>query len=230
MKNIIITGASRGIGYQTALLLCQQGHRVLALSRNEAALQGLQQEAGPALEYLCFDLANPDEEALAAKIAGLGGQIDALINNAGLLLKQPFEELTAADWQLMMQANLFGPAHLIQLLRPYLEKSPRAHILNISSMGGFQGSSKFPGLLGYSTSKAALANLTECLAEEWKDKGISCNCLCLGAVQTEMLAEAFPGYQAPLTSERMAAFIAYFTLEGHFFYNGKILPVSVSTP
>ena len=229
-KNIIITGASRGIGYRLALELCRQGHRVLALSRNEAALQRLQQEAGAGLDYLAFDLCQPDVEGLIAKMQGLGGQLDALVNNAGLLLKLPFEELSIADWDRLMQANLYGPAHLIQLLRPYLEKSPRAHILNVGSMGGFQGSSKFPGLLGYSASKAALANLTECLAEEWKDIGISCNCLCLGAVQTEMLAEAFPGYQAPLTSERMAAFMAYFALEGHFFYNGKVLPVSVSTP
>ena len=97
-------------------------------------------------------------------------------------------------------------------------------------MGGFQGSSKFPGLSAYSASKAALANLTECLAEELKEKNICANCLALGAVQTEMLETAFPGYVAPVKSREMASFIAYFATRGHQFYNGKILPVSVSTP
>src|SRR5690606_3083816 len=113
---------------------------------------------------------------------------------------------------------------------PFLEKSERAHVLNIGTMGGYQGSAKFPGLLGYSDSKAAIANLAECLAEEWKENNIACNCLCLGSVQTEMLAEAFPGFQAPVSSEKMGAFIAWFAAEGHFFFNGKVLPVSASTP
>ncbi|HQU58035.1 MAG: SDR family oxidoreductase [Phaeodactylibacter sp.] len=229
MKNIIITGASRGIGYQTALQLAQQGHQVLALSRNEEALQQLKAEAGENLDFLAFDLSKPDANTLLAKVQRLG-HVDVLVNNAGLLLVRPFEELTTTDWQHMMAVNLYGPAHLIQILRPFLEKSHGAHILNISSMGGFQGSSKFPGLLGYSTAKAALATLTECLAEEWRDKGIACNCLCLGAVKTEMLAQAFPGYEAPLSSEKMGSFIAYFATEGRHFYNGKVLPVSVSTP
>ncbi len=229
MKNIIITGASRGIGYDAARQLARQGRRVLALSRNEAALQKLKTQAGEQLDYLAFDLMQPDTEALLDKVRLLG-RVDVLINNAGYLLKKPFEEITGADWQWAFGVNFLGPAQLIQALRPFLEKSERAHILNISSMGGFQGAAKFPGLLGYSVSKAAIANLTECLAEEWKEKNIACNCLCLGAVQTEMLAEAFPGYQAPVSAEKMGDFVAWFATEGHYFFNGKVLPVSVSTP
>ncbi len=229
MKNIIITGASRGVGYQAALQLARQGHRVLALSRNEEALLRLKAEAGENLDYLPFDLQRPDARALTARVSPLG-HVDVLINNAGLLIKIPFEELTTSDWQHMMAVNLYGPAHLVQILRPFLERSRNAHVLNISSMGGYQGSSKFPGLLGYSTSKGALSTFTECLAEEWRGRNIACNCLCLGAVQTEMLAQAFPGYEAPVSSEKMGSFIAYFATEGHHFYNGKVLPVSVSTP
>ncbi|MCB9276960.1 MAG: SDR family oxidoreductase [Lewinellaceae bacterium] len=229
MKNIIITGASRGIGYQAALQLARQGHRVLVLSRNEEALRQLKAEAGENLDHLAFDLQRPDARALLEKVKPMG-RVDVLINNAGLLIKLPFEELTTTDWQHMMAVNLYGPAHLAQILRPFLEKSERAHILNISSMGGYQGSSKFPGLMGYSTSKGALSIFTECLAEEWRDKNIACNCLCLGAVQTEMLAQAFPGYEAPLSSDKMGSFIAYFATEGHHFFNGKVLPAALSTP
>ncbi len=229
MKNIIITGASRGIGYDAALQLARQGHRVLALSRNEESLKALKEEAGGNLDILPYDLLNPDEEALLEKVMPMG-RVDVLANNAGYLLKKPFEDINTNDWDRAFGVNFFGPARLIQILQPFLEKSGEAHILNISSMGGFQGSAKFPGLLGYSASKAAIANLTECLAEEWKEKNVACNCLCLGAVQTEMLAEAFPGLQAPVSSEKMGSFIAYFAAEGHHFFNGKVLPVSVSTP
>ena len=229
MKNIIITGASRGIGFDTALHLAQQGHRVLALSRNEENLKILKEQAGEHLDFLVFDLLKPDAAALIKKIKPME-RVDGLVNNAGYLLKKPFAEITTTDWERAFAVNFFGPAHLIQMLRPFLEKSERAHILNIGSMGGYQGSAKFPGLLGYSASKAAVANLTECLAEEWKEKNIACNCLCLGAVQTEMLAEAFPGFEAPVSARKMGEFIAWFALQGQYFFNGKVLPVSVSTP
>jgi NAD(P)-dependent dehydrogenase (short-subunit alcohol dehydrogenase family) len=97
-------------------------------------------------------------------------------------------------------------------------------------MGGYQGASKFPGLSAYSSSKGALANLSECLAEEFKEDGIKVNCLALGAVQTEMLEAAFPGFQAPVSPVQMACHILNFAESGHTVYNGKVLPVSVSTP
>lgn len=232
---IIITGASRGIGYDTALTLAAHDqHRILALSRNTARLDELkktarERHAHNPIDTLPFDLTNPDWPQLAAAVRKLGG-VDILINNAGLLINKPFAELDAADWQRLFAVNFFSAVDMIQRLLPELRRSEQGHILNVSSMGGFQGSSKFPGLTGYSTSKAALSNLTECLAEEFKDDGIAVNCLALGAVQTEMLNEAFPGMQAPVSSENMASFMAYFATQGHTFFNGKVLPVSVSTP
>jgi NAD(P)-dependent dehydrogenase (short-subunit alcohol dehydrogenase family) len=97
-------------------------------------------------------------------------------------------------------------------------------------MGGVQGTVKFPGLSAYSSSKAALAGLTECLAIEFQDKDIAVNCLALGAVQTEMLQEAFPGFKAPVSPDKMAEFIGNFVLTAHHFMNGKVLPISLSTP
>ncbi|MCB9323059.1 MAG: SDR family oxidoreductase [Lewinellaceae bacterium] len=231
MMNIIITGASRGIGLETAVLLAQnKRHQLLLLSRNTRQLELLKEEVlHHNIEFLPFDLLNPDSTGLVQKLESWD-KVDVIINNAGKLVNKPFIELSSENWKEVYGVNVFGPAELIRTCLPWLEKSARAHVLNISSMGGFQGASKFPGLAAYSSSKAALASLTECLAEEFREKNIAVNCLALGAVQTEMLAEAFPGYEAPVSSEEMAAFVAYFAEYGHRFFNGKILPVALSTP
>ncbi|MDX1942984.1 MAG: SDR family oxidoreductase [Saprospiraceae bacterium] len=227
--NIIITGASKGIGYDTALKLAESPeNKILILSRNEQKIKELATKSKN-IEYLSFDITSPDIDALLQKVEAMGG-VDILLNNAGLLINKPFRQLTMSDWQRSFGTNILGVVGLIRTLLPYLEKSLNAHIINIGSMGGFQGSSKFPGLSAYSASKAAVANLTECLAEELKDQKIAVNCLAFGAVQTEMLETAFPGYQAPLNSEKMAEWVAWFCLNGQQFFNGKILPVSVSTP
>lgn len=231
MKNILITGASRGIGFDTVLELAKNpNHRIYALSRNKVQLQKLVQLVGEKhanVFALPFDLTAVEpfgNVKLDIK------KIDILINNAGLLINKPFSALEMHDWRAIFEVNLFGVVRLVKWLLPLLLEADGAHIINIGSMGGVQGTSKFPGLSAYSASKAALANLTECLAEELKEQKIYCNCLALGAVQTEMLASAFPGYKAPVESKDMAQFVAQFCLTAHQFMNGKILPVSVSTP
>lgn len=232
---IIITGASRGIGYEAVLALSDNPqNKILALSRDERLLKTLTKSAimrngNDNVDYLQFDLTNPDEEALRHKLEAIGG-VDVLVNNAGLLVNKPFEKLSEQDWLESFSVNFFGVVRLIRFLLPRLKASDRAHIVNIASMGGFLGSVKFPGLSAYSASKAAIANLTECLAEEFKEYKITVNALAIGAVQTEMLEQAFPGYHAPVTSEQMGNFLAWFSIQGMQFFNGKILPVSVSTP
>lgn len=230
--NIVITGASRGIGYATALELARNPeHQIYVLARNRGALELLAElsfdkYAHRNIHPITFDLTKGEDILSKLKIQ----QLDVLIHNAGTLLNKPFAETTLEEWQFIFEVNVFGVARLTQLLLPMLKASPIAHVVNVSSMGGVQGSSKFPGLSAYSASKAALANLTECLAEEYKESNICFNCLAIGAVQTEMLSDAFPGYQAPLTSAEMAEYFAYFSLNGHRFFNGKILPVAVTTP
>ncbi len=157
-----------------------------------------------------------------------GIKIDALIHNAGMLLFKPFSETTTADFESIYRVNVFGLAALTRLLLPSIE--PKGHIVSISSMGGLTSSAKFPGLAAYSSSKGAVSILTELLAEEYKETGPAFNALALGAVQTEMLAQAFPGFQAPVTAEEMATYILKFALEGQQFFNGKVLPVSATTP
>ena len=232
--NIIITGASRGIGYSLAKKFGQhRDHNILVISRNKEKLISLKEEklAGNIIPY-AFDLEElpGNREGLARFIDENFEQMDVLINNAGYLSSAPFEAISYKEMLKMFQVNVLSAIELTKICLPLLKKSKKAHVVNISSMGGFQGSVKFSGLSIYSSSKAALAGLTECLAEEYKDSPVSCNWCARGAVQTEMLEEAFPGYKAPLKSNEMADFIYDFAINGHTFFNGKILPVTLSNP
>lgn len=231
--NIVITGASRGIGFETALRLCKDGHYVLAVARNAKGLEKLQFAAAAAgadkrIMVLPADITSEkDVQEIVFTVKSLGGKTDVLINNAGLLLNKPFGQITLAELRQVYELNVFAPFRLSQALLPFLDNG---HIVNISSMGAVQGSAKFAGLSAYSSGKAALANLTELLAEELREKNIRVNCLALGAAQTEMLEAAFPGYKAPLTAGEMAEFLSWFSINGQKFFNGKILPVALSTP
>ncbi len=233
--DIVVTGASRGIGFETVKLLSKDPqNNVFAIARGKEGLGRLQHDCmeykGGGKVYACaFDLVEGNlQNILLPEILDKMEKIDILINNAGLLIHKPFEQMDESDFDLMFQANVKSIFRLTKCLLPYF--SENAHIVNIGSMGGFQGSVKFPGLSLYSASKGALAILTECLAEEFQDRKINVNCLALGSAQTEMLENAFPGYKSPLSAGEMAAFIADFSLRGHRWFNGKILPVSVSTP
>jgi NAD(P)-dependent dehydrogenase (short-subunit alcohol dehydrogenase family) len=225
MKNIIITGTSRGIGYELALQFAKAGHQVLALSRKiPQALLGNEN-----ITCLSVDLSNGSElEKVQGFLAKSWKEIDAVIHNAGSLLLKPFSETTQEDFENIYKVNVFGVANLTRVCLPYLQKG--SHVVTISSMGGIQGSLKFAGLAAYSSSKGAVITLSELLAEEYKERGIAFNVLALGSVQTEMLQEAFPGYQAPITAKEMADYIFNFTLTGNKYFNGKVLQVSSTNP
>lgn len=226
MKNVVITGTSRGIGYELVKLFANEGHRVLALSRNEKPIKKL---ALSTVEAMSYDLEQPEDLIKVTDfIEAQWEKVDVLIHNAGLLVNKPFLELTKGDFESVYSVNVLGVVYLTQKIIPLMDQG--SHVVVVSSMGGVRGSSKFPGLTAYSSSKGAVITLGEVLAEEFKDSGISFNTLALGAVQTEMLTEAFPGYQAPIQPKEMAAYIKDFSLNGQKFYNGKVLEVSSSTP
>jgi NAD(P)-dependent dehydrogenase (short-subunit alcohol dehydrogenase family) len=233
--NIIITGASSGIGFEAVLELIRSGkHKVIALARSADKLEhllkiahGLNPDAG--LFALTFDIVHDDYADLQKFIShNFDNRVDILINNAGMLVNKPFIDLLEMDFVEMLQTNFIGHVRMIQGILHLMPQD--AHIVNIGSMGGYQGSVKFPGLSAYSASKAALHNLTECLAVELAEKGIKVNCLALGSAQTEMLEKAFPGYQSPVLAFEMGKYVADFAVTGHRFYNGKVLPVAVTTP
>ena len=225
MKNIIITGTSRGIGLELALKFANAGHQVLAISRKTNPIL----ENHTNITCLSVDLSiKSDFEKIANFLATKWKSVDAIVHNAGALLFKPFAETTQKDFENIYKVNVFAVANLTRICLPYLQKG--SHVVSISSMGGVQGSSKFAGLSAYSSSKGAIITLSELLAEEFKEQQISFNVLALGSVNTEMLQEAFPGYVAPLSAEEMANYIFDFTLTGNKFFNGKVLSVASSTP
>ncbi|WP_108866617.1 SDR family NAD(P)-dependent oxidoreductase [Aquimarina aquimarini] len=225
-KNIIITGASRGIGYELVKLFAGEGHQVLALSRNEKPVVALQYKN---VHTFPFDISKEkDLQKMVDYVSSTWQQVDILINNAGKLLNKPFGEITTKEFEEVYKVNVFGVAEITRLVLPFMKSG--SHVVTVSSMGGIQGSMKFPGLAAYSSSKGAVITLSELLAEEYKESGIAFNVLALGAVQTEMLEEAFPGYEAPLTAIEMATYIKEFSTTGNKYYNGKVLQVSSSTP
>jgi len=226
MANVIITGTSRGIGFEMAQLFANEGHQVLALSRNENAITELKHKN---IISFPFDITKKEDLKRVDDYLNTNWEaVDILINNAGRLLNKPFLETSSEAFETVYKVNVFGVANLTKLVLPRMPKN--GHVVTISSMGGVQGSMKFPGLSAYSSSKGAVITLTELWAEEFKATGPSFNVLALGAVQTEMLEEAFPGYKAPTTALEMATYIKEFAISGHKMYNGKLLQVSNSTP
>ena len=179
---------------------------------------------------MSVDLSDFDsqQESFRDTVYNLFKRVDILINIAGKLITKEFTAITNNEARAMMETNFFGPASVIRTIKPLMPSG--SHIVNISSMGGFQGSTKYKGLSYYSASKAALACLSECLAAEFSESGISVNCLALGAVQTEMFEEAFPGYKAPVGAKEMAEFISDFAIRGNKLFNAKIIPVAVNNP
>jgi NAD(P)-dependent dehydrogenase (short-subunit alcohol dehydrogenase family) len=224
-KNIIITGTSRGIGHELALQFANAGHNVLAISRKTS------QELLAHGNITCLQVDLSDTVALeqiGLFISQTWKSADILIHNAGALVLKPFTAITAEEFEYIYKVNVFGVAALNRVVLPYMPAG--SHVVTISSMGGVQGTMKFAGLAAYSSSKGAVITLSELLAEEYKEQGIAFNVLALGAVNTEMLQEAFPGYRAPISAAQMADYIYNFALTGNTYFNGKVLQVSSTTP
>lgn len=223
---IIITGTSRGIGFELAQLFANNNYFVIAISRNSQPIDDLKH---PNIKSFAIDLCDEKKIELVTNfIKEQSLNIISLIHNAGKLINKPFNELSLDEFRAVYEVNVFGVVALTQKILPFMKIN--SHVVTISSMGGIQGSLKFPGLSAYSSSKGAVITLSELLAEEYKEKQIAFNTLALGAVQTEMLNEAFPGYVAPINPDQMAQYIYDFALRGHQFFNGKVLQVSSTTP
>lgn len=234
--NIIVTGASKGIGYDVVLEFSKSGdNKIIAIARDYDKLIELQKKCFEnyqnKIEIVKFDITedaahNNDLLSALKEIE----TVDILINNAAVLINKKFEDLSEEDWSLTFSTNVFGPVNLIKLIYSKLKNSRFAHIINISSIGGLERTKKFSGLSAYSASKAALVNLTECMAEEFLEDNIFCNCLSLGSVNTEMFREAFPSYSTEVSSTEISKFICDFSKNYRKFFNGKVIPIAISTP
>ena len=224
MKNVIITGTSSGIGLELVKIFSKEDFKVISLSRSDLSFKPLNR-----VRHINFDIT--DEKSVDNLIDIIQNEyknIDILINNAGKLINKPFENISRDDLYSVFDVNVFGVFNLIQKLLPFFKKN--SHVVNISSVGGLVGSSKFPGLTAYSSSKGALNILTEVLAEEFAESGPKFNSLSLGSVNTPMLKEAFPGYSAKVNPDEMASFIFNFANSASIIFNGKVIPVSSTNP
>jgi NAD(P)-dependent dehydrogenase (short-subunit alcohol dehydrogenase family) len=231
--NVVITGTGKGIGYalvQKFIKSSNQNDYIFALSRNIEKLKKIENLPINVIPLQCDITDTGQVDAAVSYIKNKCNSIDFLINNAGLLNNKPFKEIKSYEIDEVFNTNFKAPFYLIQKLLPLLEYAKKSHIVNISSMGGFQGSTKFAGLSAYSASKAALNCLTECLALELQTTSIKINALCIGAVETEMLKMAFPNFKPQVNACEMAEFIYHFTINNHHIMNGKVIPVALSTP
>jgi short-subunit dehydrogenase len=227
--NILITGAGKGIGFETTKKLVQLNMNVIAVSRNVEQLQALA-NTYPTLTIVQADICEKNDRDKILQVCQKYNCLDVLINNAGYLLNKKIEDYSEQDIIHIYNVNFFSSVFLLQSLLPILKKSTQAHVVSIGSMGGVQSSLKFPGLSIYSSAKAALSVFSECMAEECKEKNIRFNVLALGAVNTEMLKQAFPDYKASVNPQEMGVFIADFVTKDSKLFNGKIISVSNSTP
>ncbi len=223
MKTILVTGTSSGIGHQICIQAAKMNFHVISVSRNIEPLKDI-----GGIESFAIDITNKDSvDEFIANLKSKKIKIDILINNAGYLVSELFGDTTYDSFKKTFDVNVFGLAEITRSLIPIINSD--GHVINISSIGGVNGSKKFPGLSAYSSSKAAVIALTEVLAEEYQN-GPSFNVLALGAVQTKMLKEAFPDFNADTKPEEMAKYILDFAINGNKLFNGKLISVSNSNP
>lgn len=184
-KNIIVTGASSGIGRATAERFLAEGANVAVVGRRERSLQDIAARAedrGTA-HVIAADLSDERqaETCLTTAIERMGG-LDVLVNAAGILKAGRIEDTTLDLWDEMMKINLRSIFHLMKLALPHLERS-RGNIVNVSSVNGLRS---FIGVLAYCVSKAGLDQLTRCAALELAAKGVRVNSVNPGVTVTEL--------------------------------------------
>jgi NAD(P)-dependent dehydrogenase (short-subunit alcohol dehydrogenase family) len=185
-KIAIVTGASSGIGRATAALLAKKGATVVAVGRNQKDLNslrdGLKTKTGQ-IKVQLGDVTEPSQlDRIVAETVETFGQIDILVNSAGIIMSGNIENTTPDDWDKMMNINVRSVFNLIQRCVPYLLES-KGNIVNVSSVAGTRS---FPNVLSYCVSKAAIDQLTRCVALELAGRGVRVNAVNPGVVVTNL--------------------------------------------
>jgi NAD(P)-dependent dehydrogenase (short-subunit alcohol dehydrogenase family) len=184
-KTILITGAAQGVGLATASLLAQREYRVILLDIQSVDAQVAQlQDQGAHVEGVTGDVSSEAfVQQLADRIALDHGALDGLVNNAGVSLIVPAEQITAAQWQRVMAINLFGPFLLCRYLGAQMLNRRHGSIVNVASVAGLAG---IIHRSAYNASKHGLIGLTRTLAAEWGGRGVRVNAVCPGWIKTDM--------------------------------------------
>ena len=187
-RNIIVTGASSGIGRDIAMTFAYEGARVALFARRERLLLRLAEEiersGGVALPVVC-DVTNPVRVADAVNEVGKAfGDVDIVVNNAGVMIPSLFAEARLDDLRLMMDVNFFGAVNVTHAALPIMQRARRGNIVNVASIAGRRGGAT---LSGYSASKFALIGFTESLRVELFGTGITASLVVPASVDTDML-------------------------------------------
>jgi NAD(P)-dependent dehydrogenase (short-subunit alcohol dehydrogenase family) len=206
----VVTGAARGIGRGTALSLARAGAQVVAGARDLESLTPLvdeiDSEGGRATGVAC-DVTDPEQvEGLFYESADLGG-VSILVCAAGILTKGPFAEISLDDWHRTIEVNLTGTFLCCRAAFAQMKQGAGGRIVNISSLSGIYATEKFPGLVAYNCSKYGVVGLTEGIAVEGREFGISAICVSPGAVDTDMLRHANPDLRPGLGPEDVGRLI-----------------------
>jgi NAD(P)-dependent dehydrogenase (short-subunit alcohol dehydrogenase family) len=214
----VVTGASRGIGAATARALGAAGARVVLAARDSRALEtvaeGINHRGGEALA-LPTDVGRRDDVERLFVAAERVGPLAVLVCAAALLTPARFEKTTQEIWDQTLAVNLTGAFMCGRAAFAAMRTAGGGRIVNIASLSGVYATEKFPGLAAYNVSKYGVIGLTEAIAVEGREHGISAICISPGAVDTEMLRVANPALRPGLTPEDVAAFIVVL-LDGAF--------------
>ncbi|MEL6822605.1 MAG: glucose 1-dehydrogenase [Calditrichota bacterium] len=199
-KVALITGASSGIGLATAQVLNREGYAVVITGRNEARLQELSSTLNENVLSLAGDVGELGfRERLINETINRFGQLDSLINSAGIIQSDTIDNVDISAYERMMNVNVTAIIHLTQLAVPHLEKT-RGSVVNVSSVAGTRA---FPGIMSYCVSKAAVDQLTRCSALELAPRKIRVNAVNPGVVETMLHRNS------GMEDEKYAAFLEH---------------------
>lgn len=211
MKNgaVLITGGGSGIGAACAEEFFRRERPVVLVGRTASRLKETAKRLGDPRRVLTV-AGDVGDEAFASRVFEEATRrfraVDVLVNNAAELVKKPFLDTTAAEWDATMRTNLRGP---FLFSREFLRAAKRGRtIVNIGSLAGAHGTSKFPGLSAYTVSKYGITGLTAALAVEARPLGVAVFCVAPGAVDTAMLHKAAPGLKAGAGPDDVARVVA----------------------
>lgn len=187
-KRIVVTGAGKGIGRETAILFASLGAKLALIARTQEDFDTLREKIGDSHIFFVGDVSKKEDiKVFMNKVVSDYGGIDILINNAGMRFRRPFLETTDEEWERVMDTNLNSIFHFCKIALPYMVEQRYGRIINISSIVGQNG---FSDLSGYATSKAAIEGLTKSLAVEFAKYNININAIAPGFCNTSY-AEKF---------------------------------------
>lgn len=205
-KTAVVTGDSRGIGKAIADALRAEGAKVMGCSRDSGV-----------------DVADSAAvNAFAKRVLAEMGAPDLLVNNAGVVVRAPLDELTDAAWDEVVGSNLRGTFVVTRAFLPAMRARRAGRIVNIASISGRQGTA---GLTAYCAAKHGVVGLTRALAAELREDGIPVNAVCPGSVDTEMLKTGMPGAKADMSPAEVARVVLFLALDAPPAMTGSCVDV-----